>query len=250
MIRAVVPGLLCLLAAPAAAQPPAPQPAPPARPIPVQRLPPQTLPGQALPPQAVPAQPLPPQAFTFPAQPAPWMPNGGGGGEPRVVVAKVVDGALVYKSNTMGPVQRQLDVTVLENGQPVTRKQTVTMMQQTTKDVTLPLDGLKVKDAAGKKIQPLNLELRLGDGKGVVLHTGPLPDAIRAMFKDDAVFVETTAGAGQFAAPVFTTDFAPAGGGVPSTVRIRPAPVVEDAPVPIPGRPARPVTPPPAPPQP
>ncbi|MFO0800979.1 MAG: hypothetical protein U0804_26230 [Gemmataceae bacterium] len=251
MFRAVVPGLLCLLAAPAAAQPPTPQPAPPAQRVPVQRLPPQTLPGQALPPQGVPAQPLPPQAFTFPAQPTARMPNGGGGGEPRVVVARVVDGALVYKSNTMGPVQRQLDVTVLENGQPVTRKQTVTMMQPTTKDVTLPLDGLKLKDAAGKKIQPLSLELRLGEGKGVVLHSGPLPDAVRALFKDDAVFVETPAGAGQFGMPVYSAEFLPGGPPPQAPVfRVQPAPVVEDLPAPVPGRPARPATPPPVPPQP
>ena len=232
MFRIVVPGLLCLLAAPAASQPPTPQPK---APLPV------------LPVQPPPDSP-PPVTFTFPVQPNGRMP-GAGGGEPRVVVAKVVDGALVYKSNAMGPVQRQLDVTVLENGQPVTRKQTVTMMQPTTRDVSVPLDGLKVKDAAGKKVAPLSLEIRLGDGKGVVLHNGPLPDAIRAMFKDDALFVELPAGAGQFAPPMMAPDFFP-NGAPPATLRVRPAPVVEGVPVPGPP-PARPVpAPPPAPPPP
>lgn len=247
MFRAVVPGLLCLLAAPAAAQPPTP------------KTPPPPIPAQPVPIQPVQPQPFqpggPPQTFVFPAQPA--RVQGGGGGEPRVVVAKVVDGALVYKSNVTAPVQRQIDVTVLENGQPVTRKQTVTMMQPTTRDVSVPLDGLKVKDSAGKKIQPLNLELRLGDGKGVVLHNGPIPDAIRAMFKDDAVFVELPPGAGQFGQPAFVQDFFQGGGPAPTPApifRVRPAPVVEDPapPVPtVPGRPAPPpAPPPPAPPPP
>jgi hypothetical protein len=209
------------------AQPPAPiQPPPP--PLPIQ-----------------PAQPQPVPNFVFPAQPN--RVPGGGGNEPRVVVAKVVDGALVWKSSGPAPVTRQIDVTVLENGQPVTRKQTVTMMQNAARDVSLPLDGLKVKDAAGKKIQPLSLEIRLGEGKGVVLHSGPLPDAIRAMFKDDAVFVETPPGAGQFAQPGFAPDFFPQPA---PTFRVRPAPVVEDVPLPPLGRPVPPPTAPPPPPRP
>lgn len=238
MFRAVVPGLLCLLAAPAAAQPPTPTPpAVPPQPVPIQPVQPQPFqPGG------------PPQTFVFPAQPTARVQ---GGGEPRVVVARVVDGALVWKSSGMGPVQRQIDVTVLENGQPVTRKQTVTMMQNTTKDVSVPLDGLKVKDAAGKKVQPLSLEIRLGDGKGIVLHNGPIPDAVRAMFKDDALFVELPLGAGQFAQPAFAPDFFPGGGPAPAPVfRVRPAPVPDAVPLPgPPGLPA-PAPPPPAPPRP
>jgi len=221
MFGAVVPGLLCLLAAPAAAQPP------PVLPQPV--------------------QPQPAPQFVFPAGQTARMP-GGGGSEPRIVVARVVDGALVWKSNVSAPVTRQVDVTVLENGQPTTRKQTMTVMAHTAKDVSVPLDGLKVKDAAGKKIQPLSLELRLGDGKGVVLHTGPLPDAVRAIFKDDAVFVELAPGAGQFAQPVFAPELIP-NGGPPPVFRVRPAPVVEGVPLPggVPPVPAPPPPPPPPP---
>jgi hypothetical protein len=158
------------------------------------------------------------------------------------VVAKVVDGALVWNSSGVGPVTRQIDVTVLENGQPVTRKQTIAMLQQTAREVSVPLDGLKVKDVAGKKVQPLSLELQLGEGKGVVLHTGPLPDAIRTMFKDDAVFIELPPGTGQFAQPAFAPDFAP-GGLIPAT-RVRPAPPPA---VPLPTTPATPLPAPPTP---
>jgi hypothetical protein len=227
--RTIATAVLALaLAGPAAAQlPPTPRPAQP--PVPVQ-------------PQPIPPQP-PPVVFQ-PTMPGRLPPANG----PRLVVAKVVDGALVWKTTEMAPVTMQMDVPVIENGEQVIRKTTVTRVQQTTKETSLPLDGLKIKDAAGRKIQPLSLEIKLGEGGGVVLHTGPIPPELRALLKDDAILVELSGGGPQFAQPVFIGP--PPGGpvpvlpGTPSPPAVRPGGL---APTPAPVPPARV---PPAPPQP
>ena len=129
------------------------------------------------------------------------------GGEPRVVVAKVVDGSLVWKTTQNAPGgNRVVTTTVMENGQPVTRQLIVGGgAEPTTRETKLSLDGLKVTDIAGKKVRATSLEMRLGDGKGIVLHTGPMAAELRAMFKEDTLFVETGPGGG-----VMMPGFAPA----------------------------------------
>jgi hypothetical protein len=184
--------LLLTLAGPAAAQPPNPPPA--RQPVPVQPPPPPPVPN-----------------FVFPV--GPGRPSAGNA--PQLVVAKVVDGSLVCSTTQLAPVQRQVETTVIENGEQVRRTVTVTTLQQTTKDTSVPLDGLKVRTAGGKKIAPLTLEIQLGQGAGVVLHTGPLPPEVRALLKDDAILVEMTGGP-MFAQPPVFTPVAPA---------VRPAPV-------------------------
>lgn len=224
MTRYAVPLALALVAAPAAAQ----QPAPP-QPQPV----PFVVPAQ-------PGQPVPPQ-FVFPAQPPGRVPAGGG--EPRVVVAKVVDGALTWKTNAVAPVNQVIEVVVQENGQPVTRRVSTTAMQPTAKQMSVPLEGVKFTDVAGKKLQPLTVELRLGEGKGVVLHNGPLAAELRAMFKEDTVFAELPGGPAGMMQPGVIQGI-PAGGGL----RIQPAPAppllellpAQPAPAPAPPPPAPP----------
>lgn len=248
MTRLAVPLLLAAFAAPAAAQAPAdPQPPRP-RPIPL----PDAVPAQPGVPFVVPAQPgqpVPPQ-FVFPPQNTGRMVQGGG--EPRVVVAKVVDGSLVWKTTQNAPGgNRVVTTTVMENGQPVTRQLIVGGGEPTTRESKVSLDGLKVTDIAGKKVRATSLEMRLGDGKGIVLHSGPVSAELRAMFKEDTLFVETGPGGGVmmpgFApAPVQLDFVAPPGGlgrplGIPGGAP--PAPTLPRA------TPA-PVTPPPAPPAP
>ncbi len=256
--------LLLGLTGPAAAQPPAPPP--PTRPQPA-------TPGR---PAARPDAPPPPgwpapqpatidRTFILPQdQPVPVLPpgvvfgHGGpqapGAGAPRLVVAKVVDGALVWSSTEFGPVVRQVNIPAIENGAQVVRTTNVTTMQQQTKDTSVPLEGLKIRDLAGKRIQPLTLEIRLGKGGGVVLHSGPLPNEVKALLKPDTILVEMPsnpgmagatfafpAGGGAAPTPIFRTDLvAPTPAGPPgtpvptATPRLRVAPPVPAPPPPAP----------------
>jgi hypothetical protein len=232
MIRSVAAvGLLLALVVPVSAQPPAPPPA---------------LPPQPVPPQIGP-QPIRPPVVPQIVNGAPGVITQGGttrasgASAPRLVVAKVVDGALVYSSKEMAPATRQMDFTVIENGVPVTRKTNISTMQETAREVSVPLDGLKIRDATGKRIQPLSLEIRLGKGAGVVLHSGPLPPEVRALLKDDAILVELPPGQGGFAQPVFAQpQFLPPGAGatfdflqpLPAVPLTRPAPAPPTAPRP------------------
>lgn len=257
MSRSAAVALLLAVVGPAAAQPPTPPP-----------LPPQPLPVQ--PPvvgRVVPGGPAQIQEFAVPQGLiiGGGGPRGAGASAPKLVVARVNEGALVWSSTEVVPVQRQIDIPVNENGQTVTRKVMTTSMQPQTREQSIPLDGLKARDAAGKRIQPLALEIRLGKGAGVVLHTGPIADEIKAMFKADAVFVEVPGGGvGGFGQPqqLFldaagvqggaTFEFiAPAPGGAPQPApRTLPAPTnppaapfrVRPTPAPV-----QPVDPPPAP---
>jgi hypothetical protein len=231
MTRYAVPLLLAAFATPAAAQvvPPAPPPPPPV-----------LQPLQPAQPFVVPAQPVPPQ-FIFPPQPARGQ---AASGEPRVVVAKIVDGALSWKTSGVAPVAQQVQVVVQENGQPVTRVINTTAMQQTPKQVTVPLDGVKFTDAAGKKLQPLAVENRLGEGRGVVLHNGPIAAELRGMFKDDTIFVELPGGPAAMIQPAVMPGI-PAGGGL-RVQPAQPAPLLDL----LPAQPApAPAPPPPAPPR-
>ncbi|HEX4607044.1 MAG TPA: hypothetical protein VH092_02455 [Urbifossiella sp.] len=246
MLRSAVPAVLILaLAGPAIAQQPAPAQPVPARPA-------------GVPAQPVPVQPLPPgqPGFTFQVQDF-AIPGGraqGGAGAPRLVVAKVNDGALVWSSQEVVPVNRQIDVPVIENGQQVIRKTVITTMQPMPKESSIPLDNLKFKDMAGKKIQPLTLEIRLGKGAGVVLYSGTLPDEIRSLLKDDAILVELPPGMQPFAMPapvgqpIFRPVVMPPGGAPPAVVPQpgaapalpRTAPPAPGT-APAPGRPTAPV---------
>ncbi|MBN9520226.1 hypothetical protein J0H58_17140 [bacterium] len=255
MSRSAAAVLLLAVVGPAAAQqpPPAVPGSGPAQPVPPGRVVP-TVPAQ--PPLAVPAQP---QNFVVPQGGLVIQggSRGAGASAPKLVVARVNEGALVWSSTEVVPVNRQIDIPVNENGQQVIRKAMTTSMQQQTRENSIPLDGLKARDAAGKRIQPLALEIRLGKGAGVVLHTGPIADEIKAMFKSDAVFVEVPGGVGGFAQPAFaapggfvdgvTSEFArpaPVPGGAPPQpgLRVFPAPA---APTPAPPA-TRPAPPPPA----
>lgn len=200
MSRSAAVALLLAVVGPAAAQPPTPPPLPP-QPVPVQ--PPvvgRVVPGgPAQPPLALPAQEFAvPQGLIIRGG---GGPHGAGASAPKLVVARVNEGALVWSSTEVVPVNRQIDIPVNENGQTVTRKVMTTSMQPQTREQSIPLDGLKARDAAGKRIQPLALEIRLGKGAGVVLHTGPIADEIKAMFKADAVFVEVPGGVGGVSQP-------------------------------------------------
>ncbi len=260
MSRSAVAVLLLAVVGPAAAQqpPPAVPGSGPAEPA---------LPGRAV--RGLPAQP----PLTVPAQPQNFVvpqgglviqgggPRGAGASAPKLVVARVNEGALVWSSTEVVPMNRQIDIPVNENGQQVIRKAMTTSMQPQTRENSIPLDGLKARDAAGKRIQPLALEIRLGKGAGVVIHTGPIADEIKAMFKSDAVFVEVPGGVGGFAQPAFaapggfidggtTFEFvrpAPVPSGAPPQpgLRVFPAPATTPAPTPAPPA-ARPAPLPPA----
>jgi hypothetical protein len=109
---------------------------------------------------------------------------------PQLVIAKVSNGSLVWPTTDIIPVTAEKTVTVIRNGQQVTEKVTVTEYQSVTKQVSQRLKDLRATDGAGRPVAPDALGERLGKGSAVVLHTGPLPEAFRRLFRDDTVLVE------------------------------------------------------------
>ena len=110
--------------------------------------------------------------------------------QPQLVTAHVKKGALLYDVTEAVPVTVEREVTAVRNGVPVKEKVVVTEYQLVTKTVSLPLAGLKATDGTGRPIAADALGERLGKGRVVVLHDGRLPDAVRQVFRDDAVLVE------------------------------------------------------------
>jgi hypothetical protein len=109
---------------------------------------------------------------------------------PHLAVARVKGEWLVWATTVAVPVQKEVAVTVLVNGQQVVEKRTVTVLETVTREESVKLKDVLVTDGAGRAIPADRLGERLGKGAAVVLNTGRIPDIYRRVFKDDAVLVE------------------------------------------------------------
>lgn len=109
---------------------------------------------------------------------------------PQFVVARVADGNLSWTTTEQVPLTKQIAVTVLVNGQPVVENRTVTVLEPVTRETSIPVKHLKVRDGAGRAVEADRVAERLGRGGAVVLLSTPLADDFRRLFRDDALLIE------------------------------------------------------------
>ncbi|HYH67859.1 MAG TPA: hypothetical protein VD866_24390 [Urbifossiella sp.] len=109
---------------------------------------------------------------------------------PQVVTARVEDGSLVWTTTQLLPVAKQVVVTVVVGGRPVTETRNVTELTRVTSERSEAVKNVKATDGAGKAVTPDRLAERLREDAVVVLHVGRLPDGFRRAFRDDTILIE------------------------------------------------------------
>ena len=132
-------------------------------------------------------------AFALPAvaadpPPAPALPTA----TVTVTAVTVMDGAFHVTQYLSAAVQKQGTRKVKKGDEVVDEVYTFTEIVMTPVTTAYKLKDVKATGTDGKALPADDLEKKLKDSGAVVMHVGPLSDAVRKVFKDGTVFIDQT----------------------------------------------------------